>query len=96
MLEVFHINEIGELTVLRLLSANQTNKNVFISLHTRLPYNSLLFFHKNGCFSADLYPQVDELLEQMVSTIKTFPGYANATDSDEELQSVSKKDIMDA
>ena len=36
--------------------------------------SSLLFLHKNGCFSTDLCPKVDELLEQMASMIKTFPS----------------------
>ena len=33
---------------------------------------------------------------KMASMIKTFPSYANATDSDEELQSVSNKNILGA
>ena len=67
-----------------------------IKLKAKLKANSLLFLCKNGCFSADLYPQVEELLEQMASTIKTLLSYANVTDSGEELQHVSKKDILDA
>ena len=108
MLEVFRVNEIGEPTILRPLSADEAHTDVFKSRRSRSHYNSLLFLHKNGCVSIDLCPQVDELLEQMESTIKTFaslrvapmtdratrrltfPSYANATDSDEELQSVSK------
>ena len=96
MSEVFRVNEIGEVTILRPVSADEANTDIFKSLHPRSHYNFLLFLYKNGSFSADLYPQVDELLEQMASTIKTFPNYANMTDSDEELQSVSRKDILDA
>ena len=96
MSEVFRVNEIGEVTILRPVSADETKTNIFKSLHPRSHYNSLLFLRKNGCFSADLYPQVDELLEQMASTIKTFPSCVNTTDSDEELQNVSKKDILDS
>ena len=95
-LEMFRVNDIVELTILKPLSADEANTDVFKSLCPRSHYNSLLFLLKNGFFSADLYPQVDELLEQMASTIKTSHGYANATDSDEELQSISKKDILDA
>ena len=74
MLEVFRVNEIGEPTILRPLSADEAHTDVFGSLRSRSHYNSLLFLHKNGYFSTDLCPQVDELLEQMASTIKTFPS----------------------
>ena len=95
MSDVFRVNEIGEVTILRQVSADEANTDIFKSLHPRSHYNSLLFLRKNGCFSADLCPQVDELLEQMASTSKTFPSYANTTDFDEELQSVSKKGTLD-
>ena len=74
MLEVFRVNEIGEPTILRPLSADEAHTDVFKSLLSRSHYNSLLFLHTNGCFSTDLCPQVDELLEQMASTIKTSPS----------------------
>ena len=73
-LEVFRVNEIGEPTILRPLSDDETHTHAFKSLRSQSHYNSLLFLHKNGCFSTDLCPQVDELLEQMTSTIKTFPS----------------------
>ena len=90
-LEVFRVNEIGELTVLRLLSADKANTDVFKNLHPWSHYNSSLFLRKSGCFSADLYPQVDELLEH-----PNFPQLCQCTDSNEELQSVPKKDTLDA
>ena len=83
MLEVFWINEIGEPTILRPLSADEAYADVFKSLCSRSHDNSLLFFHKNGCVSTDLCPQVDELLEQMESTIKTFPSLHVAPMTDE-------------
>ena len=73
ILEVFRVNEIGQPKILRPLSADEAHTDVCKSLRSRSNYNSLLFLHKNGCFSTDLCPQVDELLEQMASTIKTFP-----------------------
>ena len=45
------------------LSADEAHTDVFKSLRSQSHYNSLLFLHKNGCFSNDLCPQVDELLE---------------------------------
>ena len=74
MLEVFRVSEIGEPTILRPLSADEAHTHVFKGFCSQSHYNSLLFLHKNGCFSTDLCPQVDELLEQMASTIKTFPS----------------------
>ena len=64
ILEVFRVNEIGEPTNLRPLSADEAHIDVFKSLRSRSHYNS----------STDLCPQVDELLKQMASTIKTFPS----------------------
>ena len=100
MSEVFRVNEIGELTILRPVSADEANTDISKSLHPRSHYNSLLFLLKNGCLSADLYPppppQVDEhCLNKWQAQLKLSP-VINTTDSDEELQSVSKKDILDA
>ena len=63
MLQVFRVNEIGEPKILRPLSADEAHTYVFKSLRSRSHCNSLLFLHKNGGFSTDLCPQVDELLE---------------------------------
>ena len=79
MLEVFRVNEIGEPKILRPLSADEAHTDVCKSLRSR----SSLFLHKDGCFSTDLCPQVDELLEQMASTIKTFPSPRVAPLTDE-------------
>ena len=56
MLEVSRVNEIGEPTILRPLSADEAHTDVFKNLRPRSHYNSLLFLRKNGCFSADLAP----------------------------------------
>ena len=64
------------------------NAAVLSTLHSRSHYNSLLLLQKEGFFAPSWRALVDEKLQTMSDTIKTFQGYClpeedNTDDSDE-------------
>ena len=75
MFEVFRVNETGEPTILRPLSADEAQTDVFKSLRPRSHYSSLLFLRKNGCFSADLAPKWMNCLNKWQAQSKLSLAY---------------------
>ena len=105
MLEVFQVDEIGKLTILRPLSADEANTAVFKSLHPRSHHKVLsCSSERMAAFQLTFTPKSMNCLNKWQARSKLLPvmpmpgGRAgtNATDSDEELQSASKKDILGA
>ena len=93
MSEVFRVNEIGEVTILRPVSADEANTDIFKSLHRIILYCSSA---RMAAFQLTFTPKWMNCLNKWQAQLKLSPCFANRTDSDEEFQSVSKKDILDA
>ena len=74
MLEVFRVNEIGEPTILRPLSAERGTHRCFQNPSLSVTPQFFAVPPQEWMLFNWPLPQVDELLERMASTIKTFPS----------------------